>query len=326
MTKRLRVPGFVLQDSPRVYVMAFPGMWLLRHSTPSWRIRNPEKGFQRMVKEKRARAIAAGVLDQGRNFPNSLVLATNIEAFESVDGKLSVAGKIRFLVVDGQHRLWAQKFSEFHATYSCVVHMGLTRVQMAELFLEINDNQKRVPSSLRWDLVRLVRPKEDQFAIAASELVFELATDDESPLFQRIDLTGEQPEITLKQGSLAPEIKLLVSAKASPLRKLDFDSQYDVLVRYFASIRATDPDGWKSGKTPFYQARVVRMLIRLLPALIKKIGESPTSITPGKYKTLLAKIDKQSLSADAIRAAQGSAGMKEIYDVLHSQVFRADQS
>ena len=69
--------GFELQRDPGVFVAAIPGDWLLRHSTTSWRIRDPKEGFQRMVDERRARAIAAAVLAQNRTFPNAIVLATN---------------------------------------------------------------------------------------------------------------------------------------------------------------------------------------------------------------------------------------------------------
>ena len=105
-----------------------------------------------------------------------------------------------------------------------MIHTGMSIERMANLFLEINDNQKRVPSSLRWDLLRLVRPDDDRHAIAASEIVYLLATEKESPFFQRIDLTGEQSELQIKQGSLAPEFKRLISRR-SPLSEFDFQRQ-----------------------------------------------------------------------------------------------------
>jgi DGQHR domain-containing protein len=151
------------------------GAWLLERATPSWRIEDPERGFQRIVREERAREIAVAVLDQQRTFPNAIVLASNVQEFHSENGWLQIPTTTRFLVIDGQHRLWAQKFSEFEANFACMVHVGLSEVDMARLFLEINDNQKRVPSSLRWDLVRLVRPEQDPTSIAVSDMVLVLA-------------------------------------------------------------------------------------------------------------------------------------------------------
>jgi DNA sulfur modification protein DndB len=320
MPTTLKVPGFQLQDTPRIYVTAFPGRWLVSHTTPSWRIKNRKKGFQRIVKPQRAEQIAITVLDQGRTFPNAIVIATDRPEFPRRDGHLEVSPSAKFLVVDGQHRLWAQTHSDYEAQYACVVHMGLSEVDMARLFLEINDNQKRVPASLRWDLVRLVRPEEDPWSLEAAELTYALATEKESPLYQRIDLTGEVPEISLKQGSLAPEIKMFVSTRVVRLRELDFETHYEILLRYLAAIRSVDPDGWKSGTSPLYKARVLRMLIRLLPLIIKDSGREPKNLPATTLRDYVQQINLGALSDDAIRAAQGSAGMKEIFEVLKAQL------
>jgi DNA sulfur modification protein DndB len=320
MAKTLHVPGFELQTTPRIYVTSLPGRWLLDHTTPSWRLKNPKKGFQRIVKPQRAEQIAISVLDQGRTFPNAIILATDRPEFPRRDGHLDVPPSAKFLVVDGQHRLWAQTYSDHEAEYACVLHTGLTEVDMARLFLEINDNQKRVPASLRWDLVRLVRPDADPSVVAAAELTYALASERESPLYQRIDLTGEIPEISLKQGSIAPELKMFVSTRVARLKDLDFETHYDILVRYLSAIRSVDPDGWKSGKSPLYKARVLRMLLRLLPLIIKDSRKDPKNLSATVLREYVQRIDLNALSDDAIRAAQGSAGMKEIFEVLKQQI------
>lgn len=321
MGESISVSGIQLQEKPLVYFSILPGPWLLKHTTPSWRIKDPEKGFQRIVKEIRARQIAAAVLDEQRIFPSAIVLSTDSVSFELRDYRFTIPSKTKFLVVDGQHRLWAQKFSKFDAQYACIIHMDLTEERMARLFLEINDNQKRVPSSLRWDLVRLVRPVDDPHAVTTAELIYELTTDDSSPLYHGVDLTGEQAEVSLKQGSLAPEIKFIISAKQSPLRDLDFDAQFETLKKYISAIRDIDPDGWRKGLTPFYQARVMRALLRFLLDIIKHSGKGADKVTVAEYGDILKRIDPKSLETDEIKAVQGSAGIKQIYYQIHKQVF-----
>src|SRR5206468_2957857 len=105
-------------------------------------IKDPEAGFQRIVREDRVREIAATVLDQHRTFPNAIILATNAENLSITGAELDIPDDARFLVIDGQHRLWSQRYSDFEATYCCMMHMGLTEPEMARLFLEINDNQR----------------------------------------------------------------------------------------------------------------------------------------------------------------------------------------
>jgi DGQHR domain-containing protein len=320
MTTPTSGPALILQDKPRIYMTALDGRWLLQHSTPSWRIDDPEKGFQRVVKEARAKAIAVAVLDQQRTFPNAIILATNRSDFDLQGGTLSLPKTTKLLVVDGQHRLWAQKYSVYQATYGCMIHTGLAEVAMAQLFLEINDNQKRVPSSLRWDLVRLVRPEDDPQAIKAAELVFELAMNEESPLYQRVDLTGENGRIVLKQGSIAPELKTLISSKT--LKELQFDETFDLLVRYLSAIRSLDNDGWREGTTPaLAAARVLRVLLRLLPMIVEDVKKPAVKCREGDFHPRLSRINLSSLEPANIRAVQGSAGMKEIFQQVVSQVF-----
>jgi DGQHR domain-containing protein len=318
------VPGFVLQERPLVYVLSIPGLWLLKHSTPSWRIDDPEKGFQRVVKQDRAQAIAWSVLDQQRSFPNAVVLASDIKKLREVDGEFELPTSAKFLIVDGQHRIWAQKFSQFEADYACMVHLGMSEVEMARLFLEINDNQKRVPSSLRWDLVRLVRPDDDPYAIAAAEMVFSLATNEESPLYQRVDLTGEQGEKELKQGSIAPELKSLLANKKVGIRDLDFEDSYELLLRFLDGIKGVDPDAWRSGSSPYLSARVMRAALRLLPDIIveKNLKNDLLSYESTDYRKILRKIPATALDLGEIRALQGTAGIKNIYETMRSHVIK----
>ena len=310
--KFAEIKGYELQDKPRVYHALMEGNWLLERTTPSWRIKDPKKGFQRLVKEDRARQIAVAVLDQQRMFPNSIVLATDVRSFESSSCHIRVDSKTRFFVVDGQHRLWAQNFSPHEAMYSCVVHTGLTEAQMAKLFLEINDTQKRVPSSLRWDLLRLTRPEADLEATIAADMVFDLATDKDSPLFQRVDLTGEQSELSLKQGSLAPEIKLLVSSRKSGISNLPYAEQFRIITQYFTALKEMDANGWITATSVFFKARVIRAALKLIPEILKRIAKPTPEITYSDFMEFLERVDVATLHPDVIIAMQGESGIRAI--------------
>jgi|CXWL01.1.fsa_nt_gi DGQHR domain-containing protein len=322
MNKTLSVPGVQLNSEPPIYLAIIKGRWLLEHTTPVWRIKDPERGFQRIAKDQRVKQIAAAVLDHKRGFPNAIILATDKKDLAINGCDISLSSNIKFLVVDGQHRLWAQKFSKYEAAYACVIHCALDEIGMAKLFLEINDNQKRVPSSLRWDLVRLVRPKDDHSAIVAVELVYELSNSEDSPLYRRIDLTGElpSPENFVNQGSLAPEIKNIVSKKGL-FKEADFDLQVKTLTIYLTAIKNSDSTGWQKGTSPFYKTRVLRVLIRLLPEIIEHLKvKHLEDLEVNAFLLYLNKIKRESLSDDVIRAQQGAAGMKAIYDQIKGQI------
>lgn len=316
----LLVDGFVLQEDPAVYVAKIPGHWLLEHTTPSWRLEDPEAGFQRMVSERRGIEIARNVLDQGRTFPNAIVLATDKPKLARQGSQLAVPDSIRLLVVDGQHRLWAQTFSAVEAQYACVIHTGLDEPAMAALFIEINDTQKRVPASLRWDLVRLVRPGEDPHAERASDLVFSLNTDPTSALYQQIDLTGEVAALEIKQGSIAPEIKRVVGR--DPLKSVGYDVQLKVLLDFLATLKDRDPNGWTKGTSNIYRNRVLRVLLRMVPEILAASGTDPEKATPKTFSSFVRKIDPATLDPAAIKGQQGSAGMTQILETLRAQVFQ----
>jgi DGQHR domain-containing protein len=313
------VQALQLQTLPPVYVAVISGRWLLQHTTPSWRIKDPQRGFQRIVNQPRAKQIARTVLDQQRTFPNAITLATDLKDFKSIDGGIILPAKAKFLVVDGQHRLWAQTFSQIDGQYACIIHMHKTEKEMAELFLEINDNQRRVPSSLRWDLVRLVRPTGDEAGITAAELVYELATRPESPFYYAIDLTGEQKDVSIKQGSLAPELKTLVG-RAKKVHDPTFEEYASLLIRFFSAVRSLNPQGWGDPSTTYYKARVLRALIRVLTDILLK-ANSPDALTAPSLLKDLKKIDPATLSEERVRAAQGSAGVTDLYQAMKEQIF-----
>jgi DGQHR domain-containing protein len=312
-------PALQLQTSPPVYVIVISGRWLLSHTTPSWRLKDPMKGFQRIVKEDRAKQIARTVLDRERAFPNAITLATDLKEFKHSGSDIAIPDKAKFLVVDGQHRLWAQKFSDKDGRYACIIHLNKTEREMAELFLEINDNQKRVPSSLRWDLVRLVRPTGKEAAVTASELVFELVDRPESPFYYAIDLTGEQKDVSIKQGSLAPEIEALVG-RAKKAHDPAFEEYVSLLIRFFSAVRSLNPEGWGNPLSTFYKARVLRALIRVLTDLVLT-AKSLDELTALVLLDELKKIDPATLSEERLRAAQGSAGVTDLYQAMKVQVF-----
>lgn len=314
----LDLPGIVLREEPKVYLASLPGRWLLAHSTPSWRSADPEKGFQRIVKEQRARQIAGRVLETNRTFPNAITLATKTKSFQFDGGRLHLPASAKFLVVDGQHRLWAQKFSKAEGTYPCVIHMDRSEQEMAQLFLEINDNQRRVPSSLRWDLVRLVK-SDDQATAMTADIVYELTQRKDSPFYAGIDLTGEKKELTIKQGSLAPEVRVLISRNLRKGGTADYEQYLELLIRFFVAVRSLDPEGWGSTEgATFFKARVLRALIRVLSDMIGKT--SFDQLTTERMRTMLGRIDKATLSDEAVRKAQGSAGVQDLYEQMRSQV------
>jgi DGQHR domain-containing protein len=312
-----------LHDEPRIYLTVLPGKWLLAHttSTTSWRLKDAALGFQRVVSEERAEAIAKDVIENGRAFPSAIVLATKTKELVEENGDLVLPSGIKFLVVDGQHRLWAQHSTKVEAAYPVVLHLGLSEKSMAYLFLDINDNQKRVPSSLRWDLYRLVHPEDDPFKVTASEIVFDLIDREGTALYQRVDRTGEQKALKLKLGSIAPEIHTLIANRQLPLRSAAFEDQVLVFELFFAAVRDMDPDGWKNSSSMWYKARILRASLRILGDILRREKTKPKELGVADYTTYLERVNPSHLTDEKLRWAQGAAGVKAIYETMKKDVF-----
>ena len=125
----------------------------------------------------------------------------------------------------------------------------------------------------------------------------------------------------MKQGSIAPAIKSLISKKASPLHNASYEDQLHVIMSYVSAIRDRDADGWDSAEGPLYKARVLRALFRLLPDILNFEGKPLDEVTSREFLGYLRLIKLGSLDPDEIRGQQGSAGIKAIYDTLFDQIF-----
>jgi DNA sulfur modification protein DndB len=319
----IKVSGFSYNNDPKVFVAKISGKWILEHSRPSWRIDDPMEGFQRIVDQKRARIIASQVLDSGRSFPNAIIISCKDNPVTSEDsGTLSIKDESDFLIIDGQHRLYAQNFSNFNADFVCIIHVSLSEEDMARLFIEINDNQKRVPSSLRWDLIRLTKDDVDLPERRAVDIIYELVmVDRSSPVYQKVDLTGENNEITLKQGSLAPDISTLLKKKGH-FRDLEtYEKQKSLLLTYFTALKQWDEKGWHEGTSLFAQNRGLRVAIQLVNTFIEKIDHKDVVNDPTLFSEFLLRLNKEDLTLERIKALQGGAGMNEIKKMIEKQLW-----
>ena len=141
----------------------------------------------------------------------------------------------------------------------------------------------------------------------------------DSPFYISIDLTGEQKDLSVKQGSLAPEIKTLIS-KTRKIPSDGFEDYAMLLIRFFSAVRSLDPKGWGDTNSTYYKARVLRALIRVLIDIVLD-ANTVSGLSAPAFLRLLKKIDPATLSEDRIRAAQGSAGVIDLYGAMKSQVF-----
>lgn len=173
--------------------------------------------YQRLIKKKRLSDVQK-FINNGGYFPNSLIISidsggkglqfdlsgTKVEGAHSRLGVLHLPKKYRSAyIIDGQHRLYGYSDSDYATTDSIpvVAFVDLDRQEQIKLFMDINENQKAVPKTLRvtlnadmlWD-----SPDYNERRQALRSKIAQMFGEEEtSPLLGRV-VIGEDEKSSIK--------------------------------------------------------------------------------------------------------------------------------
>lgn len=193
--------------------------------------------YQRIIKKKRLTDVQK-FINSGGYFPNSLIISIDTGgkglqfdmSSTKVDGALSRLGVLHLpkkyrsaYIIDGQHRLYGYSDSEYAATNSVpvVAFVDLDRQEQIKLFMDINENQKAVPKTLRVtlnaDMLWDSSDYNERRQALRSKIAQMFGEEDTSPLLGRV-VIGEDEKSLIKC--------ITVEAIQSALRKCDFLTQY----------------------------------------------------------------------------------------------------
>ena len=193
--------------------------------------------YQRLIKKKRLNEVQK-FINSGGYFPNSLIISidTNGKGLQfdvsptKVDGSLSRLGVLHLpkkyrsaYIIDGQHRLYGYSDSQY-ASKNCVpvvAFVDLDRQEQIKIFMDINENQKSVPKTLRVTLNADMLWDSDDYnerrQALRSKIAQMLGEEETSPLLGRI-VVGEDEK--------TPEKCITVEAIQAALKKSNFLTQY----------------------------------------------------------------------------------------------------
>lgn len=195
--------------------------------------------YQRLIKKKRLQEVQK-FINSGGYFPNSLIISIDTGgkglqfdlSSSKVDGALSRIGILHLpkkyhsaYIIDGQHRLYGYSDSKYASINSIpvVAFVDLDRQEQIKLFMDINENQKSVPKSLRvilnsdmlWDSPDFNKRRQ----ALRSKIAQMFGEEETSPLLGRV-IVGEGE-------SENPTIKCItVEAIQGALKKSSFLTQY----------------------------------------------------------------------------------------------------
>ena len=193
--------------------------------------------YQRLIKKKRLQEVRSFINDGGY-FPNSIIISIDTngkglsfdQSSSKVDSTISKIGILHIpkryrsaYIIDGQHRLYGYSDSLYAATNTIpvVAFVDLDRTEQIKLFMDINENQKAVPKSLRVTLNADMLWESPDFGerrqALRSKIAQMLGEEATSPLNSRI-VIGENESTHIRC--------ITVEAIQSALKKCQFFDSY----------------------------------------------------------------------------------------------------
>lgn len=291
--------------------------------------RDREEGaVQRVLSKRRISSIKDFVLD-GNCFFNSFILNWSNKDYgvEEIDGTLTIPIVSKGAqVIDGQHRLEGLKqaydvCSDIGEQQILIVLTeGLSTIEAAKIFLNINTEQKPVPSSLVYDLFGEVKDK-NFYIVRATDIATRLHEAIDSPYYQCIKMPGAS------QGVGKVDLSTIVNALKQFTKEdgifdeynlNDFESQYKTVFNFFSVIKKYyEKEGnWLKSVNPFMSnagcyAGIDFMCRELIPKCAEKKSFEQKVISQ------LIPLDEEGLIyRDDIKNKQGKEQRSLIYNYL----------
>jgi len=288
---------------------------------------------QRPLSVRRINDIKSYILD-GNTFFNSFILNWTDENYQPSFLNGSTI-KIPLLkgaaqAIDGQHRLAGlEQAIETDPAIGdreilVTLCLGLTTKQAAQIFLNINTEQRPVPKSLIFDLFGEVIDDENHATNRATDLARELNDDGESPLYKMIKFPGSPRgqgyiELSTFVSSLKEHLK--GSAGTFYMYKLrTYDSQKLAISNFFRAIRDyySNDKIWDGSKNPFIRAAGFNGAMDFFfDSLIKRCAERG-SFSIKTMKELISLDTEGLITWDQLGGLDGKTARKKIRDLLES--------
>jgi len=265
--------------------------------------------YQRMLQPKRLKRIAA-YIDEGGQFPTNIVInikTKNGLRFDKVEkvkdssfGWLHLPNQYSSAwIIDGQHRIYGYAHSqrnneckEEKATLPVLAYVNLQSEREAQLFVDINCEQVRVPKNLLNEIYATLKWDSEDYGervyALRSRVVMALDGRKTSPFYDRIITTNRDKThfrcLTLTSFNDGLKENKFFGESARGSRKLGplcyapsenqvdtMNKAIDVLIGYFSLFKEAMPEHWNFGDAPggfLCTNNAIRALLRVLKEIL----------------------------------------------------------
>lgn len=295
--------------------------------------RDEVKGaVQRILNPRRIESIANFVLE-GNMFVNTFVLNWTNKKHTPVVKKDKIILPIiqnSAQVIDGQHRIEGLReaikkdASIGEKQIFISLCLDLKTKDAANIFLNINTEQKPVPKSLVYDLYGIVIENKDLAINRATDIARELNDNSESPYYGRIKFPGKENntgviDLSTVVGSLKQHLE--PDGKFYSVNLKSFQYQKDVIFNYFNSLKDfySRKNLWdKKNQNPFLRNSGFHAAIEHLAETILPQCAPQGSFKQDKMKEIMGLDRYPLLLHDTIKGMDGKTARKAIRQYLNS--------
>ncbi len=152
------------QGKYEYYLTSMTSSELFSVSFISRKSENKEEGFQRLLNKARARLITKYYEDGGA-IPSPIITSLKKgESFSYSNNTSTLKMNLHetsLMVLDGQHRLYGMNDLKVPIDVPVAIFVGLDLDEEARLFIDINTNQKGVPSALLLDIKSIAKTENE---------------------------------------------------------------------------------------------------------------------------------------------------------------------
>lgn len=282
------------------------------------RAEDQQTGFQRVLDKKRAQDIASYIDDELGTIPGSIILSAQPDAeLKLIGGGKTVEFTITpkaFLVLDGQHRVYGFTLASSAMRVPVVIYSGLTHVEEARLFIDINTKQRQVPNELLLDIKQLAQREGDRDKLLRE--VFDLFNEDPNSALLGLMSPSSRQKQRISRVTFNLAFKSVINVFTTPESKTIFTvanayvgAFLDVLQHLGLQQRVTSP-------------AVFRALMDTFPEVARiSAAQHGKSFSKGKFATVLSPIAEQMTIARFTKAAVSVNQLSSLFATLIKKDF-----
>jgi len=299
-----------------------------------------EDGLQRRFDNKRSKAIAEFIKTDNAILANNIIINLELEKNKLKlkdifkDNKINI-GKLKKMVlskktnsehhkiafvVDGQHRLRAFEQVEkdsFDVPVSALIDLSLA--ESAELFVQINYNQKPVNKSHVFDLLGISEKIFPKYYLLHKAVTL-LQENSSSPFYNKIKMLGVGKGF-ISQASLITALEKYKIQKTieDGLTVCSEEDLYDVMWHFFDAVEKSFPEYW--GEKKLLSKTVgIRALIRILNDMLTFTFKKDHEFSSDFVKKKFRKIESDFFDNEKLENLVGEKGVSILYSALKKEL------